>query len=143
MDPKAHIARLFPIIGVENFEDPDEEQHCWKGRIVLGGHAIQTVTGDRAVFNDIGPVPSTMTAARIAIACSAVKPGSQTLQSDCIRAYIQVLMGSLGGVITYIELPRAWWPASWMKFKRPVGSSELYTEILAQEISGMPSWTPS
>ena len=59
---------------------------------MLGGHAIKTVTGDWAVFNDIGSVPSTMTAARIALACSAVTPGSQTLQSDCIRAYIQALM---------------------------------------------------
>ena len=122
MDPKAHIARLFPIIGVKNFEDPDEEQHRWKGRIVLGGHAIKTVTGDRAVFNDIGSVPSTMAAARIALACSAVTPGSQTLQSDCVRAYIQALLDSPGDVNTYIELPRAWWPASWMKFNRPVAN---------------------
>ena len=76
MDPKARIARLFPIIGVKNVEDPHEEQHRWEGRIVLGGHATKTVTGDRAVFNDIGPVPSTMTAARIALACSVVTPGS-------------------------------------------------------------------
>ena len=60
-NPKAHVARLFPIVGVKNFEDPDEELHRWKGRVVLGGHAIKTVTGDWAVFNDIGSVPSTMT----------------------------------------------------------------------------------
>ena len=49
-----------------------------------------------------------MTAARIALACGAVTPSSQTLQSDCIRAYIQALMDSPDGVNTYIELPRAW-----------------------------------
>ena len=85
-----------------------------------GGHAIKTVTGDWAVFNDIGSVPSTMPAARIALACSAVTPGFQTLQSDCIRAYIQALMDSPDGVNTYVELPRAWWPTGWLKMRRPV-----------------------
>ena len=35
-DPKAHIARLFPIIGIKNFDDPGKEQHRWKGRVVVG-----------------------------------------------------------------------------------------------------------
>ena len=119
-NPKAHVARLFPIIGVKNFEDPDEEEHRWKGRTVLGGDAIKTVTGDWAVFNDIGSVPSTMTAARIALACAAMTPGAQVLQSDCIRAYIQATMDSPDGIDTYVELPKAWWPAHWQKYKRPV-----------------------
>ena len=84
------------------------------------GNPIKTVTGDWAVFNDIGSVPSTMTAARIALACSAVMPGSQTLQCDCIRAYIQALMDPPDSVNTYVELPTAWWPTGWLKMRRPV-----------------------
>ena len=84
---------------------------------MLGGHAIKTVTGDWAVFNDISSVLSTMTAARIALACSTVTTGSQTLQPDCIRAYIQALMVSPGGVN---EFTGAWWLASRLEFKRPV-----------------------
>ena len=52
--PKAHFARLFAIVGVKHFEDPDEEAHVWKGRIVLSGDAIRTASGDWAIFADVG-----------------------------------------------------------------------------------------
>ena len=61
-----------------------------------------------------------MTTGRIALACSAVTPGPCTLQSDCIRAYIQALTDSLDGVNTYVELHRAWQPTRRLTMRRPV-----------------------
>jgi hypothetical protein len=107
-------------VGVKNAEDPNPANHRWKGRIVLGGDAIKTSTGDYAIFADIGSVPSTMTAARIAIACACLIKDSILLQSDCVRAYIQADMSSPDGTITFVEFPRAWWPPAWLKMKRPV-----------------------
>ena len=118
--PKAHFARLFAIVGVKHFEDPDEEAHVWKGRIVLSGDAIRTASGDWAIFADVGSVPSTMTAARIALACAALLPRARILQSDCIRAYVQAEMDSPDGVVTFVELPKEWHPPSWKGMQRPV-----------------------
>jgi hypothetical protein len=118
--PTAHFARLFPIIGIKNWEDPDPTRHRWKGRVVLSGDAIKTATGDWAVFNDVGSVPSTMSAARIAIACASLVKGASIRQSDCIRAYIQADMVAPNGALTFVELPRAWWRPSWANMRRPV-----------------------
>lgn len=91
---------------MKNYEDPDVNNHRWKGRIVLGGHAIKTATGEWAAFNDLGSVPSTMAAARIALAIAALIPGCRVLQSDCIRAYIQACMDAPNGEVTFIVIPK-------------------------------------
>ena len=51
-----------------------------------------------------------MTAAR---ACLAVAVLLQLLieQTDCLRAYVQA---KLEGPPTWVGLPRAWWPKSWI-----------------------------
>ena len=78
----------------------------YKGRIVLGGHDISTASGDWAIFGDGGTVPSTMTAARVALAVAALKE-LEVLQTDCLRAYVQA---KLTGPPTFILLPKKWWP---------------------------------
>ena len=70
--PDAHYASIFPLTGIKNYEDADESQHQYKGRIVLGGHNIKNSVGDYALFQDVGSTPSTMTAARVALAIAAL-----------------------------------------------------------------------
>ena len=114
--PDVHVARIFPIVGITNWEDPTS--HKWKGRIVLAGNNIKTASGQWAMFQDIGAVPSTMSACRALLAAYAVTENGKLYQSDCIRAYIQALMK---GTETFIRLPRAWWPAGWeMKYRDPL-----------------------
>ena len=106
--PDAHYASIFPLTGIKNYEDADEAKHIFKGRIVLGGHNIKNSVGDYALFQDVGSTPSTMTAARIALAMAALF-GLDAEQTDCIHAYVQA---NLEGPPTFITLPREWWPAS-------------------------------
>jgi hypothetical protein len=114
--PEAHVARVFPIIGIKNFEDPSN--HVWKGRIVFAGNRVKTATGQWAMFQDMGAVPSTMAACRAILAAYTAVKGSQLFQSDCVKAYVQALMS---GTPTYIRLPKAWWPAHWVgKFRDPL-----------------------
>ena len=114
--PHVHVARIFPIIGVKNWEDP--ESHRWKGRIVLAGNLIKTAMGQWALFGEIGAVPSTMSACRALLAAYAITPDACLLQSDCLRAYTQAPMK---GEETYIRLPKAWWPSHWVgRYKDPL-----------------------
>ena len=108
INPNAHVARIFPIIGIKHWEV--EADRKWKGRIVFGGHKVKTATGQWALFQEIGAVPSTMSACRALLAAYAVTRDAKLYQSDCARAYIQAHMK---GTDTYVRLPKAWWPKSW------------------------------
>ena len=50
--PNAHFARIFPLVGIKNYEDADQAQHVYKGRIVFRGDQVRVETGYYAVFND-------------------------------------------------------------------------------------------
>jgi hypothetical protein len=114
--PNCHFARLFAIVGIKNYEQA-VEHHKWKGRIVVSGDKIRTATGEWAIFQELGAVPSTMTACRAILAIFALYDGLTLLQSDCVRAYVQA---ELRGTPTFVRLPRAWWPKEWHSFKDPV-----------------------
>ena len=57
--------------------------------------------GDWAIFSDGGTTPSTMAAARVALAVAALQQLEVT-QTDCLRAYVQ---GKLDGPPTFISMP--------------------------------------
>ena len=115
-DPDAHVARVFPIVGIKHWEDP--ASHVWKGRIVLAGNNIKTATGQWALFQDLGAVPSTMAACRAILAAYAVTKDAQLFQSDCVKAYVQA---ELKGTPTYVRLPKAWWPPQWVgRYRDPL-----------------------
>ena len=115
-EPDAHIARVFPIVGIKHFEDVSMQK--LKGRIVLAGNRVKTATGQWAVFAELGSIPSTMAACRCVLILFALIKGARLLQSDCVRAYVQAEMR---GPTTYIRLPRAWWPKGWANlYKDPV-----------------------
>ena len=48
--PDADFADLFSIVGIKNFESADVSLRKWKGRVVLGGHAVKKATGEKAIF---------------------------------------------------------------------------------------------
>ena len=114
--PDAHFSDIFAIVGVKNHESPDVKDHKWKGRVVLGGHAIKDACGSRPVFTGSSTIPSSMTAARFLIALPCAFPSLVLVQTDCIRAYVQAKMT---GPKTFISMPRAWWPKHWLRFKKP------------------------
>ena len=115
-EPDAHVARIFPIVGIKHFEDPVMQKY--KGRVVLSGDKIKTATGEWATFAELGRVPSTMTACRVLLIVFAIVRDAVILQSDCLRAYVQATMR---GPKTYIRLPKPWWPKEWAgRFVDPV-----------------------
>ena len=115
-EPEAHIVRVFAIVGIKHYEDKDAQKY--KGRIVVSGDKVKTATGQWAVFQEIGTVPSTMAACRILLLAFSLMKNAKLLQSDCVRAYVQAPMK---GTKTYIRLPKAWWPKHWAgRFRDPI-----------------------
>ena len=80
--PKGNFARCFPLVGIKNAESADKDEWVWKGRIVFGGDQVRTGEGDWAVFDEVGSVPTTMTASRILLACKMLNPHFIICQSD-------------------------------------------------------------
>ena len=114
--PAAHFAKVFAIVGIKHFEDLSNQ--VFKGRVVLSGDQIKTATGDWAIFQEMGTVPSNMTACRILLAVHAMVADAEILQTDCTAAYTQA---DMTGPPTYVRLPKAWWPPHWSgKFRDPV-----------------------
>ena len=66
-----HFSRVFAIVGIKNHESQNSADWKWKGRVVFGGDAAKDARGDWAVFEEIGTVPTSMTAARVLLAASA------------------------------------------------------------------------
>ena len=118
--PDAHIADLFSIVGIKNYDGPANE-HKWKGRIVLGGHNVREGVGRTRVdlFEQTANHPSSMCAARCAVAFSCLTEGGVVLQSDCDKAYTQ---SDYDGPPTWVRLPKKWWPKGkgWENMKDPV-----------------------
>ena len=101
--PKGLFARCFPLVGIENAECGDRSEWTWKGRIVFGGDQVRTGEGDWAIFDDVGSVPTTMTASRILLACKTLCPDIIICQSDCESAYVQASLPK--DDVTYVYLP--------------------------------------
>ena len=57
---EAHIVKVFAIVGIKHYENKDAQNY--KGRIVVSGDKVKTVTGQWEVFQATGTVPSTMAA---------------------------------------------------------------------------------
>ena len=91
---------------------------------MFGGDQVRTGEGDWAVFEEVGSVPTAMTASRVLLACKMLNPDGLICQSDCISAYVQARLPK--GDVTYCSLPRQWWPKRWQnadgswKYTNPV-----------------------
>ena len=85
-----------------NFEGAEHEW-IYKGRVVFGGDNIKDGKGEWAIFYELGSVPTSMSACKVLLACSALNHHIEIPQSDCQRAYVQA---DLDGPPTFIELPQ-------------------------------------
>ena len=65
------------------------------------------------MFQELSSCPAAIEAAKAAD-CYGLIPGHDTQQADAVMAYTQ---SKLGGVATWVRLPREQWPASWSKFR--------------------------
>ena len=102
--PDGNFSHCFGLIGINNAEVDDASEWVWKGRIVFGGDQVRTGSGDWAIFEDVGSVPTSMSAARILLACKMLMAELVLCQSDCISAYVQADLPP--DDVTYVTLPR-------------------------------------
>eukprot|EP00971_Amphidinium_carterae_P207819 4123972-Amphidinium_carterae.1 len=84
-----HHARLFPLVGIKHWED--EALRTFKGRIVLGGHAIHSATSatQHMDFQEVGITPAAMASARIAAFADKAGGESRVIHFDAPQAYLQ------------------------------------------------------
>ena len=112
----AHFGRVFPLC-VEKHSELPPEQRKYKGRVVFQGNRVQDQNANYAVFDELASSASLMSAGKMLdiIGC---QDGFTVEQSDAQQAYTQ---SELGGVETWIMLPRDQWRPGWSgKFRVPV-----------------------
>ena len=82
------------------------------------GNNVWNQNWEWAVFDELGSNPATMQATKVCD-CYGLLPGHSAQQADARQAYTQTV---LGGVKTWVELPRDQWPEEWVQRKlvRPV-----------------------
>ena len=112
-----HVGRIFEIVVEKGAElargDPARK---YKGRVVYQGNQVKDENYDNAIFADLSSAPSTIEAAK-AVDAYGLFPGNGVEQSDAVQAYTQC---KLGGVATYVRLPKEQQPKAWAKFRDPV-----------------------
>jgi hypothetical protein len=109
---KVHVGRVFEIVvekGAElAFGDPARK---FKGRVVYQGNMVKDENWDAAIFSDLSSAPSSMEAAK-AVDAYGLFAGSVVQQGDAEQAYTQ---SKLGGIETWVRLPREQLPDKWKK----------------------------
>ena len=81
------------------------------------GNRVVSQNWQRAIFEGLGNAPATMDASRAAD-CYGSAPGHTIEMADAEQAYIQA---ELRGTPCWICRPPDQRPASWAKYRRPVG----------------------
>lgn len=97
---KVHFCSELP----EN--DPDRK---FKGRCVVQGNDVKDESSHAAIFQELSSSPAIQEAAKSVDAYGYIQ-GNGTQQCDAQQAYVQT---ELGGVETWISLPKILRPASW------------------------------
>jgi len=126
---KIHLGEIMPICSIKHFE-LDASHHKYKGRICFRGDIVKDEWNKPAIFQEIAASPTTVADINSNVAYGCL-PGHSTTQADAVRAYVQATLKSKHR--TWIRLPRALWPAAWLKqgFKNPV-------VLLAKSLYGHP-----
>ena len=113
--PEAEIVTGQMLLGVKNFDKP-EDQQVHKARLVAGGHNVRDTTGNKAPREILYMVNASLSLFRLIIVF-ALSIGGVCLQADANRSN---LLAPLLGKPTYISLPRNLWPSWWHdKFWNP------------------------
>ena len=117
LNKKVHFARIFPICSEKGSELPEgDPDRKYKGRCVVQGNDVRDENSHAAIFQELSSSPATLEAAKSVDAYGAIE-GNDTQQCDAQQAYVQT---ELGGVETWISLPKILRPASWAGYKDPV-----------------------
>jgi len=110
---KVHIGRIFGIVVEKNTQLPiGDKLRKYKGRIVFQGNEVRDERHDYAFFDDVASAPAALEASK---SCDAygLLFGNHVQQSDALQAYTQTDLG--GEFVTWVRLPREFWPAAWEK----------------------------
>ena len=114
---KVHFAGIFPISSEKGSGllegDPDRK---FKGRCVVQGNDVRDENAHAAIFQELSSSPATLEAAKSVDAYGCMK-GNETQQCDAQQAYVQ---SELGGIETWISLPKILGPESWAQYYEPV-----------------------
>ena len=109
---KAHVGRVFELCVEKGSElRADDPARKYKGRSVFQGNDVKDENWDVAIFNELGSAPATMQAGK-AVDAYGLLAGNSVQQCDAEQAYIQ---SELGGVPTWVRLPKERWPPAWIK----------------------------
>ena len=112
-----HVGRIFAICVEKNAElAEDNPARKYKGRVVFQGNQVKDENWEVAMFQELSSSPATMEASKVAD-CFGIAPGHVVEQADAEQAYTQ---SKLGGVPTWVSLPRDQWPKAWEKYDDPV-----------------------
>ena len=107
---KVHFARIFSICSEKGSELPeDDPDRKFTGRCVAQGNDVKDEHPHAAIFQELSSSPATLEAAKSVDAYGSIK-GNDTEQCDAQQAYVQT---ELGGVETWISLPKILRPNSW------------------------------
>ena len=112
---QVHFGSLMDLCHVKNSQ-LSKDQQSYKGRVVFRGDQVRDETGFFAVFSEQGTSAAHQAAAKFLDALARM-PGNSGADSDAVGAYTQA---ELGGVETWISLPRHRQPASWANIQDPV-----------------------
>ena len=88
----------------------------WKGRYVFRGNQVKDEFNNNAIFDELSSSPATLEASK-AVDAYGLLDGHNSSQCDAEQAYVQ---SRLGGIPTWVRLPRDRWPAEWKNYRRPV-----------------------
>ena len=114
---KVHIGGLLTLCSEKHAESSDPAKREKKGRICFIGNRVYDQDGVMAVFQTLSASPTSVHSSNINLFYGALV-NNKTTQSDALRAYVQSYLKSKHP--TYVELPRALWPADWHgKYERP------------------------
>merc|ERR1712113_553226 len=112
-----HIGRLFAILVEKNAELPEgHADRKFKGRVEFDGSDVRDQNREVALFQELSSSPATMQASKAADTYGLFE-GHGIQQADAKQAYTQ---SKLGGVPTWVFLPRGEWPDSWKGMRNPV-----------------------
>ena len=120
---EVHFGYLFGfmVIKGDEFNEGDPRRR-WKYRIVFQGNEVKDQDWQVALFQQLATAPATLEAARVAEIYSCL-PGHSVEVQDVEQAYISA---DLGGVPTYVQLPKELWTpaitkcdAQWSSLRKP------------------------
>jgi hypothetical protein len=103
---EVHFGRVFPLC---RQKDSESAEATYKGRVVLQGNNVRDQSATAAVFQKIRSSAALVEASKCVDIFSQL-PGHEGQQSDAVMACIQAL---LGGVETWVELPKDQWCPEW------------------------------